>query len=105
MSLIMLCPSRGRPGNITELRAAWDQVTDHAELLVAVDDDDPALPGYQDARVLSSPRRLGPILNTLAAEAAAGYDAVGFLGDDHRPRTPGWDTRLLAALDGRPGVA
>ena len=33
------------------------------------------------------------------------YEAVGFLGDDHRPRTPGWDTRLLAALDGRPGVA
>lgn len=105
MSLIMLCPSRGRPGNITELRAAWDEVTDNAELLVAVDDDDPKLPEYGDARVLSSPRRLGPILNALAAEAASGYDAVGFLGDDHRPRTPGWDTQLLAALDGRPGVA
>ena len=50
----MLCPSRGRPGNITELRAAWDQVTESAELLVAVDDDDPALPGYgRDVRVLS----------------------------------------------------
>ena len=64
----MLCPSRGRPGNITALRAAWDEVTDHADLLVAVDDDDPAAGEYEDARVLSSPRRLGPILNTLAIE-------------------------------------
>ena len=103
--MIMLCPSRGRPGNITELRGAWDEVTDSADLLVAVDDDDPMVAEYEDVRVLSSPRRLGPILNALAVEAAAGYEAVGFLGDDHRPRTPGWDTRLLAALDGRPGVA
>jgi hypothetical protein len=107
--LLMLCPSRSRPGNIRALREAWGECTSgNAELLIAVDDDDPELAVYQadgPVRVLSQPRRLGPILNALATELAPSYQAIGFLGDDHRPRTTGWDQALLAVLDGKPGVA
>jgi hypothetical protein len=84
----------------------WGDVTQDADLLITCDDDDPAAGQYgPGVRVMSGPRRLGPILNALAVAAAPRYEAVGTLGDDHRPRTPGWDRRLMTALAGRPGVA
>lgn len=111
--LTMVCPSRGRPGNITELVQCWDQTGAQAQLLVIVDDDDPELDGYLGAplhggrrlMVIEEPRRLGPILNAIMPPLASlnpPGSAVGFLGDDHRPRTPGWDQALVDAL---PGVA
>jgi hypothetical protein len=106
--LTMVCPSRGRPGNIAELAICWEQTDAKARLLVLVDDDDPELDGYLsqhlDAgiQVIEEPRRLGPILNSVMPAIAQHGGAVGFLGDDHRPRTPGWDKALVDAL---PGVA
>jgi hypothetical protein len=103
----MLCPSRGRPQNVAELRELWPKVTAGADLLVAVDEDDPKAGEYgTDVQVMGPPHLgLGPILNELAPRFAHQYDYVGFLGDDHRPRTPGWDQKLVDALGGRPGVA
>ena len=106
---IWLCPSRGRPGQVAELREAWDTVTGpEAELVVAVDADDPDLPAYQaggPVRVIRPLGWYGPILNMLAPGNAARCRHLGFLSDDHRPRTIGWSAALAAALDGRPGVA
>ena len=42
---------------------------------------------------------LSATLNTQALHLAQRYQYVGFLGDDHRPRTKGFDTRLIGALD------
>jgi hypothetical protein len=54
-----------------------------------------------------------PAVNMVdAMNKAAGYflehfreapKAVAFMGDDHRPRTPGWDTAYLNALQQQPG--
>ena len=106
----MIVPSRGRPGNIADLIAAWSETAvGDSELLVAVDDDDPTLGDYLDvlaagpawADIVVGPRlRLGGTLNQRAVENARHHRAVGFMGDDHRPRTPGWDEQLVDALDG-----
>ena len=107
----MLCPSRGRPGSIndpdTGLRATWGEVTTDADLLVAVDEDDPHVREYgTDVQVMPGHTPgLGPILNTLTSQFASQYDYIGFLGDDHRPRTVGWDRMLIDELHGKPGVA
>jgi hypothetical protein len=104
---MMLCPSRGRPGNIVKLREQWAKVTDSAELLVAVDDNDAQLGEYQaggPVAVISEPRGLGNIINVLAAYYAPKYEYVGFLGDDHMPRTPKWDLILTSAMGGQAGV-
>lgn len=117
--LVILVPSRSRPHNIAELLDAWDTtaVGGHAELVVAVDDDDPKLDAYLDlwtdapdwARLHVGPRlRLGGTLNALGPQLAAAalehadpdrdIAGIGFLGDDHRPRSLGWDEQLAEEL-------
>lgn len=101
--LLIIVPTRGRPEAAAELLTVWDGA--NADLLFAVDDDDPDRDTYAalDAWVTVGPRRrLGPTLNAAAAEYAGDYRAVGFLGDDHRPRTPGWPEQFLEALDRHP---
>lgn len=111
MSLLVICPSRGRPDSIRALHEAWQETSAVAELLVVVDADDPSLPEYLGLRsqvrieVNSVAQRLGPILNAFAVPAANNYDVIGFMGDDNRPRTPGWDSALTGGLTDRPGVA
>src|SRR5690606_30461579 len=85
---------------------AWSStITGVAGLLVAADDDDPALRGYREVcgdrgiELTVGPRiRMVPTLNKAAVERAPHHFALGFLGDDHRPRTLGWDAHYLAAL-------
>lgn len=108
--LTVIVPTRGRPKNLAELWAAFEETCDGDTRLVAcVDLDDPELPGYQALadqlqdelwfRLETGPRlRLGPTLNVAGPKWAARSDAVAFLGDDHRPRSRGWDTAYLAEL-------
>lgn len=110
--LLITVPSRGRPHVIADLWASWCEMTHGvADLLIAVDEDDPALPGYLEQRDMLagqplSPRwrigrrlRLAGTLNAVAAEERLNYRMLGFWGDDNRPRTPGWDLRFVRALD------
>jgi len=109
--LVMICPSRGRPGAVAELRRAWEDTGATADLLVVVDHDDPELRAYAMGGPVLVSRTgggLGPVLNAAAEHVLGvpGVEAVGFLGDDHRPRTAGWDKALLeAATSPGPGVA
>jgi hypothetical protein len=112
--LLMIVPSRGRPQNVAALLEAWrETATGAADLLVAVDEDDPAVDQYQLVRaggswpaelgrfhlVVGERLRLGGTLNKIAQTQARNYRIVGFMGDDHRPRTQGWDLDMLDALD------
>src|SRR4051812_42046044 len=112
LPLVYLVPTRGRPQNAMHLIEAFRVTTTGcAALVLAVDDDDPKLSsslalGWPP--LIIGPRlRLGGTLNWLAPRAAdLGARAVGFMGDDHRPRSIGWDGALLTALrDSGPGVA
>ncbi|HEY9370048.1 hypothetical protein [Streptomyces sp.] len=104
--LLMLVPSRGRPSAVAELAHAWAATSKGAaDLLVVVDDDDPELPRYRDlgvnlrVHVSSGSRGIVPVLNAAAVEAAGRHRMVGFMGDDHRPRTAGWDKRIVDQLN------
>jgi glycosyltransferase involved in cell wall biosynthesis len=110
--MLVIVPSRGRPANVAELIVAWRQTRSYADLLIVVDDDDETLEEYRAAvdgapswvRFEVAPRkRLGPTLNDFALKNADDYDIIGFMGDDHRPRTFRFDTRFaggIAALGG-----
>jgi hypothetical protein len=93
----VLVPTRGRPDNIVALMKSWEATSSGiADLILSVDWDDPKRNEYPEsidlpswAKVHYGPRRrLGGTLNKLAPVVADHYDVVGFMGDDHRPRTP-----------------
>jgi hypothetical protein len=110
--LVVIVPSRGRPQNIARLVDDWKQTgawdDPHAHLVVAVDDDDPTLLDYVAVdKGVTIARWLG-MVGTLNEQALrhAGWPGlgkpwchVGFAGDDHAPRTPGWAERIRHELD------
>ena len=105
--LLMIVPTRGRPQNARDLYTSWmATVTGNSQLLFVVDEDDPQLGTYQtqmawmlNAQMLIGPRlRMVGSLNAAATSQGVQYKYVGFMGDDHRPRTLGWDTRFIEVL-------
>jgi hypothetical protein len=120
--LAVIVPSRGRPHTVAEMaRAFRDTCTAGAQLVFAVDEDDPEYQAYRKAvydtlvehgRVHMVAQPAGTMVSALNHAARVLLDspayvrpqAIGFMGDDHRPRTKGWDTSYLQALQGRPGI-
>lgn len=104
--LLVIVPTRSRPQVVTDLRNAfYDNSAGAASLLLAVDDDDPALSEYLSIAELYGIQirvgkrlRLGGTLNEVALEYADKYPYLGFMGDDHRPRTFGWDSHYVQVL-------
>jgi hypothetical protein len=109
--LSVIVPSRGRPASALELinTVADTRTVATTHLAFAVDADDPMLPLYREVvQTRSDVARLIVVaggwmvaaLNEAAARVVADLDVtvVGFLGDDHRPRTIGWDAVYLGEL-------
>jgi hypothetical protein len=111
--LVVIVPSRGRPDAAAELAEAARRTCSADTLFViAVDGDDASWDLYAKtatAGVCSYKTRIGDgrptmvrALNTVALQRAFLPDdppfAIGFMGDDHRPRTKGWDAEYLDAL-------
>jgi len=113
--LLVIVPSRGRPARLREMITETRRLSTAAtDIAVAVDDDDPDLPAYEEiaaplmgagVRFTAGPRKtLAGWTNHVAARHAGRYRCLASLGDDHVPRTPGWDSLLLAAIDGMGGT-
>lgn len=111
--LIVLVPSRGRPEAANELADTFAETCQATtRLLLIVDKDDATLPAYQKiplgredkVTVCVVPNEAGTMVYALNAAArfvtnfAQAPKAIGFMGDDHRPRTLGWDVGYLQAL-------
>jgi hypothetical protein len=102
--LLVITPSRGRPWHLQRLAVAMrDTCVLETDLAVAVDDDDPRLADYKDLGLPDL--RVGPrgtltaLTNQIAAEHVSEYRFLASLGDDHVPRTPGWDRELCGEID------
>jgi hypothetical protein len=128
--LTIIVPTRSRPQSVARVVEAWRATgafADGAELLFVVDEDDPEYMNYvaaidrargdgsqglvyEEALGWTSAavwRPLVPKLNEAALNAIADYPglfAIGFAGDDHLPRTPGWAARYLDVLRRRAGI-
>jgi hypothetical protein len=121
VSIVVVIPSRGRPDAAGEaieaVRSTASLVT--TSVVLAVDRDDPSLPGYRDLRfdgfgpqvltVVLDPDETGDLTratNTVSLRIAREDPSsiIGNLNDDHRARTPGWDLVVTEAL-ATPGIA
>lgn len=103
--LLIITPTRQRPDNARRLAAAVaETATADTLLLLAVDDDDPSYDGGVDGAVIvRGPRRSCVQWSNMLAIGHE-FRAVASLGDDHVPETHGWDSLLLAAIDGMGGT-
>lgn len=100
MSLLIIVPSRGRPENIKRLAQAWNDTGAHrADLLIGLDDDDPTIGEYPGWCDIGPRLRMVGTLNKLAVKYAPLYTHIGFMGDDHCPRTPEWNLTVERELD------
>jgi hypothetical protein len=110
--IAVVVPTRGRPHSAEALCRQWEKVGSDARLAFAIDDDDVCVDDYRDALAIFDVdihvgRRLrlaGTLNSVIRLKIDAGYAAVGFMGDDHRPRTEGWDRRFAECLSGGTGV-
>lgn len=104
--LTIVVPSRGRPAAVLQLANAFESMcTADTSLTVVVDADDPMMEEYCSLRMPVPVRVMAQAqgtmvtaLNVAAATEPERTFAIGFMGDDHRPRTKGWDQAYLDAL-------
>lgn len=101
--ILVIVPTRSRPDNARRLmQSLVDTEATNARLLFCVDDDDPYLAEYESlhANLYIGPRlRIGPTINNAVELFADVYPIVGFMGDDHLPRTKHWDQAVIDALE------
>lgn len=119
MKTLIITPSRGRAEQLGEmLKAAFGTSEADTSFAVAIDSDDPDMAAYQ--RVLfpwlqtnkvmlyqGDRRTFSEWTNQIAMFNAHAYDAMGSFGDDHFPRTHGWDAKLAGTIEkaGGSGIA
>lgn len=103
--LLTLVPTRNRVENALELLDVWYNTTteDSSGLIFVVGTEDPRLSEYlhklPNEHVLTFPERgLVKALNYASPLYWDEYEGIGFMGDDHRPRTLGWDRHYLECL-------
>jgi hypothetical protein len=108
MSIIVITPTRGRPAKAAESYEAFLKTRqDPASAMVfVVDKDDPDWDAYVAVKVPvvtydHEGGGMGPPMNAAAADYAASgeHSIVGFIGDDHRFRSLGWDVAIGRALE------
>lgn len=111
MSLLAICPSRGRPAAARELLASFmaTRKDEASRLVFVVDSDDDTQNDYPEGHVwLATPGgSYMPAINAAVKDPDVIRDAtaVGFVGDDNRFRTDGWDLILGGWLAENIGIA
>lgn len=105
---MVLCPSRGRPDKADEVIASFKETVASADtrLVFVLDPDDDTM-AYKGNAIITTPherRGMTDPLNEAVRELWNDWDIIGFIGDDHRFRTQGWDLKVAETL-ANPGFA
>lgn len=104
MSIALMVPTRGRPEQVKECieLAESNAALPTTEIAAIVDVDDPtdySQLGIKVRRIKSAGGGMGPPVNAAAEKYSLAFDILGFIGDDHRIRTPEWDKIVQYHLD------
>jgi hypothetical protein len=108
--LLVIVPTRHRPGNVTQLIGAF-LATRRAStnLILVTDEDDTSYQGLQVSppvfAVVCPRGTCTEKINAAARRYGWQVPHLMFMGDDHLPVTTGWDKALLEAVRDRPGLA
>jgi hypothetical protein len=102
VSLLVIVPTRKRPGQVARFIESFDKTTDHADLLFVTDGDDDSYEGFDwkgHTAMAMTPRGcVSEKLNYAAQQMVDSYDQLFCVGDDNVFVTEHWDTKLLKVL-------
>lgn len=106
MRITVICPSRERPDKALEAFQSFVATVSSpaVSMIFVVDRDDPKRLGYVANGLPMvdfldyEKGGMGPPLNAAAQALQGSSDILGFIGDDHRFRTPDWDKQVTEAL-------
>lgn len=106
--MLTIVPTRSRNEKHKELTELFLKTSEVSDLLFGLDEDDQH--NYERlSGVLydTNPRlKMNGTLNLLANKYCHEYEYICFIGDDHRPRTQGWDLKLIESIkDKKYGMA
>jgi len=115
MKMCVVVPSRGRPENAERLAQAFKDTGAEADLYIVIDNDDPKWNEYaksENYKKLPADNKTGGCAKSLNTGAVLLlditkyplYDYFVFMGDDHLPRTAGWDKAFIQALGTNTGI-
>jgi hypothetical protein len=107
MSIAVILPTRGRP---EKAREAVDSILEtrrlpDTQVVVVLDQDDPSRPLYEQWLGMSQhivvvcEGKMIQRANIAAMRVVGEFDILGFMADDNRMRTPGWDIRVTRTLE------
>jgi hypothetical protein len=113
--LLIITPTRGRPKNLARLLDSIHELKRlETHVYAAVDNDDPEVGQYQHVihkagqpgDVLDIDARLGLAAwtNKVAVQEAGNYKYLASFGDDHVPRTRGFDKALCRGIEDMGGT-
>lgn len=104
--ILIIVPTRNRNTQHKEFAEAFFKNSKASDLMVVLDQDNERayerLPGVRYQIYNTQSRGIGEPLNNTALGYADQYRYIGFMGDDHRIRTPGWDKLMLDKMDNMP---
>lgn len=105
-SLLLILPTRSRPASLLPFFEAFEKHSHQADLLVALDEDDPSdYPRLPGVKYEVNPRfRLCEKLNLVARRNCHDYQFLAFMGDDNRIRTANWDQIMCERIQEKPGI-
>lgn len=104
MSVAVLCPTRSRPGQFSELVRSVAE-TSSAQVIAYVDEDQREMyRGLQSERcILHVGPQVGPVASANALVTAySDHEAYGLITDDSTVIIPGWDQWLMESLTAFP---
>lgn len=110
-NIVVIVPTRGRRLEVIRLIEGWKATEAVAKLVLGVDEDDrDTYPedvlfglaqeaGVNIAMYVLERTSMNGTLNFIAADVVRdGASFVGFMGDDHLPRTKHWDRKIVRKL-------
>lgn len=105
--MLVIIPSRNRPENVYEITKCLLEFSTSVDICFGLDNDDVSSYDYVPGIIYERNPRLmmNGTLNLIANKYTDRYKFLCFMGDDHRPRTLGWDKILTKPLTKKPGFS
>jgi hypothetical protein len=104
--ILIIVPTRNRNTQHKEFAETFLENSSASDLIFVLDQDNEKtydrLPGVQYEIHNTQTRGLCEPLNHTAVAYADQYRYIGFMGDDSRPRTAGWDQLMLDEMQKKP---